>query len=117
MSMNDHHVREVNGEVVISTAVVLHAALAGAYGPENMTTDERVSSTRMAEALLAAAFDGGFTQSDILRTLVSTNSQRELQRQLVMEADRAIGSDRFMGVLRGLGVGLVPFAQQSGGAK
>lgn len=69
------------------------------YGPQNDPEWKGVPKTEaMIQAFLAAARAGGYTQTDILHTLLARGERSERLQQMARAACASAGNDRLAGV-------------------
>jgi hypothetical protein len=89
----------------VSPAGVLLLAAITAFGDPAESTPEGIRRALMlVDGTLSAAFSGGFTQCDILRTLLERNQPTRRVKTMAEAACMAAGTDAIQAVWRRVGL-------------
>lgn len=92
MNLHPKLMKSIDGEPYISGAGVLLLAANALHGSDMPVTPEtRRRAQCMIDVLLSSARAGGFTQSDVLETLLSTDRDSERTADLAIIAVECIG--------------------------
>ncbi len=84
-------IKLVDGEPYINGAGILLLSADAVYGNLPLPDDARQRAQNTIDELLSAARAGGFTQSDVLETLLSKNREAERTVDLAIIAVDCIG--------------------------
>ncbi|MGF6974918.1 hypothetical protein QFZ94_003368 [Paraburkholderia sp. JPY465] len=91
MKFNPKLIKFVDGEPYVNGAGLLLMAAEAAHGSDPVSADGRQRARHTINALLSAARAGGFTQSDLLETLLSTDRDADRTIDLAIIAVDCIG--------------------------
>lgn len=91
-----------DGVVLISPTGVLIAAANAIYGdPSETTANGKQNAAKIIDGILSAAMAGGFTQRDILETLLSRNNNDPRTLAMAQAACDTADNDRLVSIIAG----------------
>jgi hypothetical protein len=91
MKFNERLICTINGEPHISTAGILLMCAEALHGPMPVSADARSRAQRTVTELLSAARAGGFTNADILETMIVKDRESDRVVDFALEAMACVG--------------------------